>query len=140
MPKLMTMLFLILLVGFGVAGCNLENAPTAAGARAAVCQGLAAVQGAAGGLAAVDANTRVSEVEGVKQRLNTAVEALRRANEVLQNEQVTQLVTSYDGLSQSIAQVANQETLGAAAGAVQGASASLLGALNQANTALQCGQ
>ena len=140
MQKPITRLLVVWILAIGLTGCSFEGAPTAAGAKAAVCQGLAAVQSAAGGLATVDANTRVSDVQGAKQRLDTAVEALRRANEVLQHEQVTQLVTSYDSLSQSLAQVANQETLGAAAGAVQSASGSVIGALNRANAALECGQ
>lgn len=131
---------LLLLLAVALAGCDTTNAPTAASAKSAVCQGVAAVQAAVGTLATVDANTRVSEVQGAKQKLDTAVEALRRANEVLNNENVTQIVTSYDSLSQSIAQVANQETLGAAAGAVQEASATVIATLNQASSALQCGQ
>ena len=134
------MVALLLLLAVVLAGCDAANAPTAAGAKAAVCQGITAVQAAVGTLASVDANTRVSEVQGAKQKLDTAVEALRRANEVLKNENVTQIITSYESLSQSISQVANQETLGAAAGAVQGASASVIGALNQASSALQCRQ
>lgn len=140
MRRRLTFLLLMLSVAIGVTGCSLENAPTAATAKAAVCQALGTVQATAGGLATVDANTRVSDLQGMKQRLDTAVEALRRANEVLQHEQVSQLVTSYDSLSQSIAQVANQETLGAAAGAIQSAGVSVTGALNQANAALQCSQ
>lgn len=131
----LTFLFLLLL-----GGCSVETAPSAADARRALCQTLSSLRESAAGLSQIDANTGVAQLRDMRDGVGRWVEAARRANSVLQFQQITEMVNAYDAFSRAVDGLNPEQRVGAAAVGLQASAAQILTALNQAYSAARCGQ
>lgn len=130
-----TFLFLLLL-----SGCSVETAPSAADARRALCQTLNSLRESAAGLSQIDANTGVDQLRDMREGVGRWVEAARRANTVLQFQQITEMVNAYDAFSSTVDSLNPDQRVGAAAAGLQASAAQILTALNQAYSVARCGQ
>jgi hypothetical protein len=117
---------------------SVPNLPSAADAQKAVCDSLAAITSGVDQLATVDANTTVAELKALKAPVDTAVAAIKAANQVLNQANITELTTSYDNLTATIADLPDNAAIGETAAAVQAGAVTVRGALGQARTALTC--
>lgn len=133
-------MMVITLLSLAVTACTPENLPTRGDAQQAVCQALGGLRTAVAQVSDVDAETEMADIRAAKQRLDTAVEAVRRANEVLQNARIAETITAYDNLNETLEGIGNDEKVGQAAESVRAAVAKVDSALSQANSSLGCGQ
>ncbi len=139
--KLILLLVVSLLALAGLAGCaevRLPALPSAAEAQTAICGSLAALTQRLERLARVDAAMSVADIQALKAQVDTAVEAIRAANQVLNRPAITDLTNSYDNLAATINRLPDDAALGAAADNVRSGAAGVLAALAQARTALSC--
>ncbi|MBW7883565.1 MAG: hypothetical protein H3C34_13180 [Caldilineaceae bacterium] len=136
-----------LLVGLSVAGCTTNSTeipqvtlPDAREVKSTVCQALESVKDTVRGLTTVNPETQVNDIKQLRQNVSTWVEAIRRANTVLQMQQMSELVTAYDRLGASIDQLNADQKVGDAAAAVRGGATDLAAALERAYAVLECSQ
>ncbi len=123
-----------------LAGCSAENAPTLSDARGPVCQALGSLREAAVALNEIDPETSVAQVQQMSENVGRLVEAARRANTVLQMQQVTDMVNSFDAFSRTVDGLETDARVGSAAAGLQASAATIISALDQAYQAAQCGQ
>jgi hypothetical protein len=90
-------------------------------------------------LGAIDAGTAVADVKALKARLDTAVQAIKAANTVLNRPGITDMTTAYDNLALQITGLPDGSTVSATAEAnIEAGVAAVQSALGQARTALSC--
>lgn len=123
-----------------VAGCSLEQAPTLADGKRAVCQSLDALRGATTNMKAISPDTTVAELRSLRGNLNTLVEAARTANTVMQSQAITDMVAAYGAFSRTLDGLDPDQRVGDAAAALQSSAAGVVTALDQAYTSLACAQ
>ncbi len=122
------------------AGCSAPNVPTLSDGQRAVCESLNALRTAAVSLRDIDPNTSIEQLRGMRESLANLVEAARRANTVLQNQSITEMVTAYEDFSRTVDGLSTEQTVGGAATALRASGDKVLVALDQAYTAAQCAQ
>ncbi|MCS6827089.1 MAG: hypothetical protein NZ553_10790 [Caldilinea sp.] len=101
---------------------------------------MTALREAAAGLGQIDANTGVGQLRDMREGVGRWMEAARRANTVLQFQQITEMVNAYDAFSRTVDSLNPDQRVGAAAAGLQASAAQILTALNQAHSAARCGQ
>jgi uncharacterized protein YcfL len=121
-------------------GCSAPNVPTLNDGQRAVCESLNALRTSAVSLRDIDPNTSIEQLRGMRESVGNLVEAARRANTVLQNQSITEMVTAYDGFSRTVDGLNTEQTAGDAATALRASADQVLAALEQAYTAAQCAQ
>ncbi|GIV75020.1 hypothetical protein [Caldilinea sp.] len=131
---------LALLVPLILSGCSADNAPSSAEARRTLCQTLNSLREATSGLSQIDANTSVSQLRDMRERVGRWVEAARLANTVLQLQQITEMVNAFDSFSRAVDTLNPDVRVGAATAGLQASSAQILTAFNQAYRVAQCSQ
>ena len=137
-------LSVILLVLLSLAGCGATEMPgvpalpSAADAQKAVCVSLAAVTSGVDGLANVNAATTVADLKSLKAPVDTAVAAIKAANQVLNQANVTEMTTAYDNLTATINGLPDNAAIGETAVRVQAGAVAVRNALGQARAALTC--
>jgi hypothetical protein len=112
--------------------------PSAADAQKAVCVSLAAITSGVDRLANVDAAMTVAELKSLKAPVDTAVAAIKAANQVLNQANVTEMTTAYDSLTATINGLPGNAAIGETAMRVQAGAVAVRDALGQARTALTC--
>ena len=134
----------LLLVLVSLAGCGgaqspaVPALPSAADAQNAICTSLAAVASGVDKLAEINPSTTVADLKALKAPVDTAVAALKAANQVLNRPNITDLTTQYDNLSATVNGLSDNATVGETAAAVQAGAVAVRDALAQARTALAC--
>lgn len=123
-----------------LAGCNTESVPTLSDARGAVCQALGSLREAADALNEISPETSVAQLNEMRESVGKLVEAARRANTVLQMQQITDMVNSFDTFSRSVDGLGADQRVGSAAAGLKSSAAAVISALDQAYQAAQCGQ
>lgn len=127
-----------------LAGCSgaqspsVPSLPSAADAQTAICTSLTAVASGVDKLANINPSTTVADLKALKAPVDTAVAALKAANQVLNRPNITDLTTQYDSLSATINGLSDNATVGETAAAVQAGAVAVRDALAQARTALAC--
>ncbi|HAJ36651.1 MAG TPA: hypothetical protein DCL15_13270 [Chloroflexi bacterium] len=76
----------------------------------------------------------------MRERMGGLVEAARRANTVLQNQSITEMVTAYDTFSRTVDGLNAEQTVGDAATALRASADQVTTTLEQAYTAARCAQ
>lgn len=112
--------------------------PSAADAQKAICTSLAVVASGVDQLANINPSTTVADLKALKAPIDTAVAAVKAANQVLNRPNLTDLTTQYDNLSATINGLSDNATVGETAAAVQAGAGAVRDALAQARTALAC--
>lgn len=123
-----------------VAGCSSPNVPTLSDGQRAICESLNALRTSAANLGDIDPNTSIEQLRGMRESVGTLVEAARRANTVLQNQSITEMVTAYEEFSRTVDGLNTEQTVGDAATALRASADKVIAALDQAYTAAQCAQ
>lgn len=123
-----------------VAGCSAPNVPTLGDGQRAVCESLNALRTSVVNLSDIDPNTNVEQLRGMRENVGNLVEAARRANTVLQNQSITEMVTAYEDFSRTVDGLNAEQTVGDAATALRASADQVIAALDQAYTAAQCAQ
>lgn len=133
-----------LIVLASLTGCGTAELPTmpalpsAADAQKMVCDSLTSVASGVDKLANVNASTTVADLKSLKAQVDTAVAAIKAANQVLNQANITELTTSYDSLTATINGMPDNAAVGETAARVQAGAIAVRNALNQARTALTC--
>ena len=109
-------------------------------ARRGVCQALNSLRDAAVGLTEVDPETSVAQLQEMRANVGRLVEAARAANTVLQNQQIADMVKSFEEFSRTVDGLNPDQRVGDAAAGLQMSAAQIVGALDQAYQAIQCAQ
>jgi uncharacterized phage infection (PIP) family protein YhgE len=144
LKKLTRFLPALLLVIVSLGGCGAEQLPavpalpSAADAQKAVCDSLRAITSGVDQLANVNATTTVAELKSLKAPVDTAVAAIKAANQVLNQANITEMTTAYDNLTTTINQMPDNAAVGEMAASVQAGAVTVRTALGQARTALTC--
>ena len=134
----------LLLALMSLAGCGGAQSPSApalpsaADAQNAICTSLAAVTSGVDQLANINPSTTVADLKALKAPVDSAVAALKAANQVLNRPNITDLTTQYDSLSATINGLSDNASVGETAAAVQSGAVAVRDAINQARTALAC--
>ena len=134
----------VVLVLVSLAGCgstqvpSVPALPSAADAQKAVCVSLAAVTSGVDKLANVNASTTVADLKALKAPVDTAVAAIKGANQVLNQANITEMTTAYDNLTVTINGLSDNAAIGETAVAVQAGAVAVRDALTHARTALAC--
>jgi hypothetical protein len=123
-----------------VTGCSTPNVPALSDGQRAVCESLNALRTSAVSLRDIDPNTSIEQLRGMRENVGNLVEAARRANTVLQNQSITEMVTAYDGFSRTVDGLNTEQTVGEAAATLRTSADQVLAALEQAYIAAQCAQ
>ncbi|HHY56788.1 MAG TPA: hypothetical protein GYA08_15285 [Chloroflexi bacterium] len=123
-----------------VAGCATPNAPTLSDGQRAMCDALNALRSAAISLSDIKPDTTIEQLRGMRTSVGGLVEAARRANTVLQNQSITEMVTAYDAFSRTVDGLNTEQTVGDAAAALRASADKVIAALEQAYTAARCAQ
>lgn len=138
-------LVLALLLTLVTAGCGATQLPTmpalpsAAEAQSAVCDSLTRINTSVGSLAAVNGSTAVADLKAIKASLDTAVQAIKAANGVLNRPTITELTNAYDNLALQISSLPDGSALSESARAnIETGTAAVQTALGQARSALSC--
>jgi len=138
-------LLAILLLVMILAGCGgnqlptLPPLPSAAEAQKIVCDALTSVNTNVTALGNINPSSTVNDVKALRGQVETWVQAIKAANSVLNNTNITELTNSYDNLSLQINSLPNGATIGATAEAnIEVGVASMQAALVQARAALSC--
>ena len=130
---------LLSLAGCGGQAPTLPALPSAADAQKALCDSLAGLNNSVASLANVDPSSAVNDIKALKANVDTAVQASKAANAVLNRPAITDLTTSYDNLALQINGLADGQTIGPVAEAnIAAGVKTLQDALAQARTALSC--
>jgi hypothetical protein len=133
-------LIAVLALALLLTGCTTENAPTLTDARSAVCQALGSLREGAATLNEIDPETSVAQLKEMRANVGQLVEAARRANTVLQMQQITDMVNSFDAFSRTVDGLGADQRVGSAAAGLQSSAAAVIAALDQAYQTAQCGQ
>ena len=136
---------LLLVLALGLAGCGaapiptLPALPSAADAQKAVCDALTSVNTNVAGLANLSPASAVNDVKALRAQLDTWVQAIKAANQVLNRPNITELTTAYDSLALQINSLPDGQAIGATAEAnIEAGVKTVQDALAQARTALSC--
>ena len=139
------LLAVLLLLAVSLAGCGgnglptLPALPSAAEAQKAVCDALTSVNSNVTALGNLSPTSTVNDVKALRGQVDTWVQAIKAANSVLNNANITELTTSYDNLSLQINNLPAGETIGATAEAnIESGVKTLQETITQARTALSC--
>lgn len=124
------------------AGCSTPTItiPTLSDGQRAVCESLNALRTSAVSLSDIDPNTSIEQLQVIRENIGSLVEAARRANTVLQNQSITEMVTAYDAFSRTVDGLNTEQNVGEAATVLRTSADKVLVALEQAYTAAQCAQ
>lgn len=122
------------------ASCSAPNVPTLSDGQRAVCESLNALRTSAVSLSDIDPNTSIEQLRGMRESVGGLVEAARRANTVLQNQSITEMVTAYEEFSRTVDGLNTEQTVGDAATALRASADKVIAALDQAYAAAQCAQ
>lgn len=133
---LIVMLFLTVLL----AGCGAQTTAPLTEARQGVCQALNSLRTAAVSLTDIDRETSVAQLQEVRANVARLIEAARAANTVLQNQQITEMVNSFEEFSRTVDGLNPDQRVGDAAASLQASSGQVVSALDQAYQALGCAQ
>jgi hypothetical protein len=117
---------------------DVGSLPSAADAQKAVCTGLGEVTAQLQRLATISASTTAADIKELKAPIDTAVAAVRAANQVLNQATITELTTQYDSLTETINALPDDAAAGEAATRIQQGAVAVQNALGQARTALSC--
>jgi len=138
----LAMLFLLALV---LAGCGSNQLPTlpalpsAAEAQKAVCDALTSVNSSVAALGNLNPASTVDDVKTLRAKVDTWVQAIKAANSVLNNTNITEMTNSYDNLSLQINSLPNGQAIGATAEAnIEATVKTVQDAIIQARTTLSC--
>jgi hypothetical protein len=139
------LLVVLLLVMLGLAGCDTSQMPTmpalpsAAEAQKAVCDALTGINSGVASLGNLSPTSTVSEVKALKTQVDTWVQAIKAANQVLNRPNITELTTAYDNLVLQINSLPDGQAIGATAEAnIEAGVKTVQAAIAQARTALSC--
>ncbi len=135
-----SVLILTLLLSVLLSACSLEQAPTLADGKRAVCQSLDALRQATTNLSTISPDTTVAEVREIRNNLNTLVEAARSANTVMQSQAITDMVEAYGNFSRTLDGLNPDQRVGDAATALSSSAANIVAALDRAYSSLSCAQ
>lgn len=145
MPTRIALIFFAFILALvSLAGCGGAQSPSApalpsaADAQTAICTSLAAVNSGVDKLANINPSTTVADLKALKAPVDSAVAALKAANQVLNRPNITDLTTQYDSLSATINGLSDNASVGETAAAVQSGAVAVRDAINQARTALSC--
>lgn len=122
------------------AGCAAPTAPTLSDGQRAMCDVLGALRSAVASLSGIEPNTSIEQVQRMRERVGGLVEAARRANTVLQNQSITEMVTAYDSFSRAVDGLNAEQRVGDAAATLRASADRVNAALEQAYTAARCAQ
>lgn len=122
------------------AGCAAPTAPTLSDGQRAMCDVLGALRSAVAGLSNIETNTSIAQVQGMRERVGGLVEAARRANTVLQNQSITEMVAAYDAFSRTVDGLNAEQSVGNAATTLRASAEKVNTTLEQAYTAARCAQ
>lgn len=122
------------------AGCAAPNAPPLSDGQRAMCDALGALRSAVASLSDIEPNTSIEQVRGMRERVGGLVEAARRANTVLQNQSITEMVAAYDAFSRTVDGLNAEQTVGSAATTLRASAEKVNTTLEQAYTAARCAQ
>jgi len=138
-------LVFVLLLALSLAGCGgnglptLPALPSAAEAQKAVCDALTSANTSVAALGNLNPTSTVNDVKALRGQVDTWVQAIKAANSVLNNANITELTTSYDNLSLQINSLPNGQAIGATAEAnIETGVKTVQDAITQARTALSC--
>jgi hypothetical protein len=112
--------------------------PSAADAQKAVCTGLGEVTAQLQRLATINASTTAADIKELKAPIDTAVAAVKAANQVLNQATITELTTQYDSLTATVNALPDNAAVGETATRIQEGAVAVQNALGQARTALNC--
>ena len=129
-----------LLLATLLTGCSAETAAPLTEARQGLCQALNSLRGAAVSLTEIDRETSVAQLLELRANVARLVEAARAANTVLQNQQITDMVNSFQEFSRTVDDLNPDQRVGDAAVGLQASAQQVVTALDQAYQALQCAQ
>jgi hypothetical protein len=136
---------LALLLTLTAAGCGATQLPTmpplpsAAEAQSAVCNSLTGINNSVATLAAVDGSMAVADIKALKANIDTAVQAVKAANSVLNRPNITELTNAYDNLALQINNLPDGANLNESAMTnIRAGTVAVQTALGQARTALSC--
>lgn len=138
------LLVVLLLLTLGLAGCGeqmptLPALPSAAEAQKAVCDALTSVNSTVAALRNLSPTSATSDVKALRAQVDTWVQAIKAANQVLNRPNITELTTAYDNLSMQITNLPDGQAIGATAEAnIEAGVKTVQDALAQARTALSC--
>lgn len=139
------LLAILLLLAVSLLGCGgnqlptLPALPSAAEAQKAVCDALTSVNTNVAALGNLSPTSTANDVKALRGQVDTWVQAIKAANSVLNNANITELTNSYDNLSLQINNLPAGETIGATAEAnIEAGVKTLQDAITQARTALSC--
>ncbi len=141
MPLVLSALLVVLLSLAGCSGAQSPSVPalpSAADAQKAICTSLAVINTGVDQLANINPSTTVADLKALKAPVDTAVAAIKAANQVLNRPNITDLTTQYDSLSATISGLSDNATVGDTAAAVQSGAVAVRDAITQARTALAC--
>lgn len=141
MAFLVSVLLLALMSLAGCGGAQAPSAPalpSAADAQNAICTSLAVVNTGVDRLANINPSTTVADLKALKAPVDSAVAALKAANQVLNRPNITDLTTQYDSLSATINGLSDNASVGETAAAVKSGAVAVRDTINQARTALAC--
>lgn len=139
-----TLLVVLLLLTLSLAGCGeqmptLPALPSAAEAQTAVCTALTSVTNTVAALSNLSPTSAASEVKALRAQVDTWVQAIKAANQVLNQPNISELTTAYDNLSLQISGLPDGQAIGATAEAnIEAGVKTVQDALSQARTALSC--
>ncbi|MFN3335120.1 MAG: hypothetical protein ACK47M_21685, partial [Caldilinea sp.] len=116
------------------AACAAPTAPTLGDGQRAMCDALSALRGAAADLSNIEPSTTITQLQGMRGSVGGLVEAARRANTVLQNQSITELVSAYDAFSRTVDGLNTEQTVGEAATALRASADQVMATLEKAYT------
>jgi hypothetical protein len=138
------LLVVLLLLTLGLAGCGeqmptLPALPSAAEAQKIVCDALTSVNSSVASLSNLSPTSTVNEVKALRAQLDTWVQAIKAANQVLNRPNITELTTAYDNLALQINSLPDGQAIGATAEAnIEAGVKVVQDAVAQARAALSC--
>jgi hypothetical protein len=138
-PLTFTLLVLISLAGCGATPLpGVPALPSAADAQKAVCGSLVGITSGVDRLASIDASTTVADLKSIKAPVDTAVAAIKAANQVLNQPNIAEMTTAYDNLTATISRLPDNAAVGETAVRIRSGAVAVRDALIQARVALAC--
>lgn len=144
MSKKLLLLALALWLALSLAGCGeqvptLPALPSAADAQKGVCDALTGINSGVASLGNLSPTTTVNDVKALRAQVDTWVQAIKAANQVLNRPNITELTTAYDNLALQINNLPDGQAIGATAETnIEATVKSVQDAIAQARTALTC--
>lgn len=122
-----------------LSGC-LQNLPAVQQAQETICQPLENLSARLDNLADITVETTSADVKERKAQLDSTIQRVRTANELLNSQQVDELLAAYDELSTTINELPDDQPLGSELVArIQERVAPVQNAVGRAANALNCG-